>query len=422
MICHSTRLSRSSAGHSPRLRCVPIAALLLALVALPALSELPAEALVELELDAQSGPKKHQKRQQRPIKMGTSGGNIGDFTIDEPFITCCSGTLGALLRKNDELFILSNNHVLALNNQGTTGDAVNQPGRLDNACQAPAGDFVGALSGFKRLKLDKGKNKVDAAIASVEPGTVDESGAIVGIGVPGNETVSPQVGMFVQKAGRTTGVRSGVIDLVNLSIFVSYISECSQNATTHQARFVKQFRIISTNNKSFSDSGDSGSAILEDRASCPGQVGLLFAGNTSFTVANKMSTVLRKAKKMRPKGKAELVGCDNGSVAATGTATKNALPELDQRQLRIAERIQARTDTAVMALAGVHGMGIGRSSDRPSKPVFKVLVDEAHPEAASRLPAEIEGIPVEVELTAPVRALNCVTFPESGLPADSAGI
>ena len=406
MTCYPTRRSLRSTN-----RVCSVAALLLALAAPPVRSQTQTGDLGDLDLSAQTGPKKHQERQERPIKMGTSGGNITDFTFEDPFISCCSGTLGALLKKDDSFFILSNNHVLARLNQAKVGDPVNQPGRLDTQCRAPEEDFVGALSGFKRLKLDKGKNKVDAAIASVEPGTVDESGAMVGIGVPGNHTVEPQVGMFVQKAGRTTGLRTGVIDLVNLSVFVAYGSECSQDATTLVGRFVKQFRVISTNNKSFSEGGDSGSAIVEDRASCPGQVGLLFAGNNSFTVANKMSTVLRQVKKMKPKGKAELVGCENGAFASAAPKEGSSVPELDGRELRAAERIQERTADALLTLEGVRGMGIGRSTARSGRLAFRVLIDEMHPEVANRLPKEIEGIPVEVELIAPVRALSCAVPP-----------
>lgn len=383
------------------------AALALALVSGSAASEPPAPLSADVDLAALSGPKKHQKRQNRPIKMGTSGGNINDFTLDPPFIQCCSGTLGSLVSKSGELFILSNNHVLAMSNQALVGDPVSQPGRLDTECRVDGEDHVGTLSGFKKLKFGKGRNRVDAAIAATDPGTVDPTGAMVGIGVPGNATVKPQVGMFVQKAGRTTGVRKGVIDLVNWSVIVEYTTECSGDAEILEALFVKQFRIVSTNNKSFSNSGDSGAAILEDREDCPSHVGLLFAGNTSLTVANPIGKVLKEVKKMAPKGKVELVGCTRGASASTLLKAESALPELDGKALRVAERVQSRVDKAMLELEGVRGMGIGRSTARPGQPVFKVLIDERRPEAAASVPKEIDGIPVEIEMTDPIRAFGC---------------
>src|SRR5215475_10794771 len=61
------------------------------------------------------GGKIHQVQQPRPISLGTSGGNVNDRTRS----FCCSGTLGALVTKGGNLYILSNNHVL-----GRLGKAV----------------------------------------------------------------------------------------------------------------------------------------------------------------------------------------------------------------------------------------------------------------------------------------------------------
>ncbi len=68
----------------------------------------------------------------RPIPLGTSGGNIKDSTR----LFCCSGTLGSLVQDgNAVLYVLSNNHVLARSNSGRAGDAIIQPGLID---QTPA--------------------------------------------------------------------------------------------------------------------------------------------------------------------------------------------------------------------------------------------------------------------------------------------
>ena len=57
----------------------------------------------------------------RPAPGGISIGHTG--------IT--AGTLGCLVKKNNELYILSNNHVLADSNNGQIGDHIVQPGPYD---------------------------------------------------------------------------------------------------------------------------------------------------------------------------------------------------------------------------------------------------------------------------------------------------
>lgn len=384
-----------------------IGALVLALAAPPASPQGPAQPASEAELGAPDGPKKHRRRQRRPIQMGTSGGNVNDFTIALPFIFCCSGTLGSLVRKGDRLFVLSNNHVIAMTNQGTVGDDINQPGLLDNKCDAPAKDFVAELSGWKRIKLDRGRNQVDAAIAEVLDGAVDESGAIIGIGVPGNAAVAPEVGLEVQKAGRTTGVRTGVIDSVNATVNVQYTEDCSENPTIRIGLFVKQLIVVSNTRKPFSAGGDSGSLVVEDVKTCPRQVGLLFAGNERLSVVSRMSTVLKQLKKMKPKGPASLVGCDPTSTGGAGEVKIQGGRGPDARQLRLAERIQARSERAILGIEGVHGMGIGRSSSEPGTAVFKVWVDDPRAQSAGRIPRSIEGIAVELVQSGPLRALAC---------------
>ncbi len=382
-------------------RCGASALLALALAVEPAAPQGEAPSSSESELDLQAGPRKHRKRQRRPIQMGTSGGNVDDITAS----FCCSGTLGGLVRKGNDLFILSNNHVIAKSNFADLGSAVSQPGLIDARCAAPADNIVGELTGFKRIKFGRGKNAVDAAIAAVVDDSVDASGAMIGIGVPGNEAVAPQIGMRVRKAGRTTGVRSGAVTAINVKVDVLYSEECSDDAAVFSARFVKQFFVESPTNRAFSAGGDSGAVIVENVKPCPRQVGLLFAGDERTTVGNPMSVVLKQVRKMRPRGPAELVGC-NPSAAAHFEARAGIL-ELGERELRLAKRIQAGADTEILAIDGVHAMGIGRSSTRPDAAVFKVYVGGARAEALTRIPRQIDGIPVEIVDAGPFFARTC---------------
>ncbi len=374
--------------------------LAVAVAATPGEAQAPSDPGTEAELEEQAGPKKHRKRQSRPVRMGTSGGNVEDFDGR----VCCSGTLGGLVRKDDRYFVLSNNHVIAQINKASVGDDVNQPGLIDLNCDVRERDFVAELSGYKKLRM-RGRNTVDAAIAEVVDGTVDESGEILGIGVPGTEPVEPRVGMEVQKSGRTTGVRKGVIDMVNVSGFVTFPEECSLDARELDIFFVKQFSVVAAGRKSFSAGGDSGSVILEDRKDCPNPVGLLFAGNERITVGNSFNRVLKAVDKMKPKGKAELVGCNQSSGGSLWT--KGGVPGIEDRRMRLAERVQARTESELFKLEGVHAMGIGRSASRPTDPVFKVYLDPEHSETTRFIPRQLGNIPVEVVETEPLRALSC---------------
>ena len=58
------------------------------------------------------------------IRPAPGGVSIGHINIT-------AGTLGCLVKKNNEVFILSNNHVLANSNNGQIGDPILQPGKYD---------------------------------------------------------------------------------------------------------------------------------------------------------------------------------------------------------------------------------------------------------------------------------------------------
>ena len=91
---------------------------------------------------------------------GVSGGNVNDATRS----FCCSGTLGSLVKDStNALYILSNNHVLARQDQAAAGEDISQPGLIDNGCRTPpiVADFTSAVH------LG---NNVDCAIAELRAG------------------------------------------------------------------------------------------------------------------------------------------------------------------------------------------------------------------------------------------------------------
>ncbi|HEC21790.1 MAG TPA: hypothetical protein ENI95_02605 [Chloroflexi bacterium] len=231
-----------------------------------------------------------------------------------------AGTLGCLVRRDERLFMLSNNHVLALLNRGTPGDPILQPGPSDGGTLL---DMIGELAEFVPLQfLDEkppdeatspaqeqqgcaawlasllsllqtpqtakpvplpGPGNVDAALARplddslVDPRIVDIDGPPLGI-------VKPALGLKVIKSGRTTGLTEGVISQVDVTVDVTYADRV--------ARFTGQFMIsplTSASNTGFSQRGDSGSLVLDYERNA---VGLLFSGSEVVSVATPIQTVL----------------------------------------------------------------------------------------------------------------------------------
>ena len=118
------------------------------------------------------------------------------------------------------------------------------------------------------------ENLVDAAIArSVDSSLVKDE--ILEIGVPVGIKVG-ELGMAIQKSGRTTGLTKGEILQVDAMVTVSY-------GDGKTALFVDQFIA-----GAMSSGGDSGSAVLDMEKNL---VGLLFAGSDMTTIINSIQHV-----------------------------------------------------------------------------------------------------------------------------------
>ena len=208
----------------------------------------------------------------RPVPIGVSTGH--------PSIT--AGTIGCRVTDGTNVFALSNNHVYAASNAASFGDAVIQPGTFDGG--SSSADDIGTLYDFETIDFNGGNNTIDAAIALCK-GTLDNATPSDGYGVPTSATVSPSIGMRVQKYGRTTGLTKGRISAINATVDVNY-------GAVGTARFVNQIVISSG---SFSAGGDSGSLVVGQRGEDSRKpVGLLFAGSALYTIANPIGPVLSR--------------------------------------------------------------------------------------------------------------------------------
>lgn len=208
------------------------------------------------------------KGRYRPAPGGVS---VGHYKIT-------AGTIGCLVKKGNQLCILSNNHVLANVNKGAIGDPILQPGPADGG-KIPA-DVIAKLSAFVPIKFP-GPNLVDCAIAQTSPSLVTPLDKAYGkIHLP---VVPAAINMLVKKCGRTTQFTRGRVTAVAATVTVSY-------GTAGNAIFQNQVIIQSLNSNPFSQGGDSGSLIVTDATAQP--TALLFAGSASHTIANPIQAVL----------------------------------------------------------------------------------------------------------------------------------
>jgi len=194
----------------------------------------------------------------RPLQIGIS---IGHFKIT-------AGTLGCFVTRRTDgvVLVLSNNHVLANENNAKIGDAILQPGAFDGGKRPK--DVVGKLANFVKLKTT-GANLVDCAVASMKSGITFNVNLMKGVGtLAGKGAAFLDEGSEVHKVGRTTDVTHGKVTAFELdNVVVGYdIGDIS---------FDNQIEIEGAGDKAFSAGGDSGSLIVD--ADHKG-VALLFAG------------------------------------------------------------------------------------------------------------------------------------------------
>lgn len=292
-------------------------------VSLAALIVLAAGATGLLVL-ADSGAQ-HQTEQARPIQLGTSGGSKEHIDTTSNGSFCCGGTLGGLVEAvgGGTQYVLSNNHVLARVNRFVPGEDVVQPGLIDtkpNVCVKKDGDIVADLSAFVLIDFDN-TNVVDAAIAQVRPGAVANDGSIIDIGPLSADTLAPSVDLKVKKSGRTSGLTTGRVASVAATVNVTYGLECG-GPNTDTATFINQFLVRPGK---FSAGGDSGSLIVEDIATNPRAVGLLFAGSRLFTIGNPINDVLSQLN-VQMVGGTPPPPATTGSISGTVTSSADGSP------------------------------------------------------------------------------------------------
>ncbi len=271
-----------------------------------ALSELKQSERIPPEIDGlptdvvETGPIRALQSTTDRFRPAPGGVSIGHRDIT-------AGTLGCVVYRDGQPYILSNNHVLANSNAASIGDPILQPGPYDggklpddriavlsdfvaiefegepSGCGV-AGNVVGVLNKLaewsgsdtrlQAVRVQAAANKVDAAIARpLRDEDLNKEilhiGAVEGVG-------RGELGMAVKKCGRTTGFTQGEIQQIDVTVKVQY-------GGGRVALFTDQLMA-----GAMSQGGDSGSAVLDDSNRL---VGLLFAGSDNSTIINRIENV-----------------------------------------------------------------------------------------------------------------------------------
>ncbi len=337
-------------------------------------------ALAPAKAPGKTAPVSHTARQTPPIQLGTSGG----WSLDLANGYCCGGTLGSLIEIDGSRFILSNWHVLDADTYmgddgiiARDGDPVIQPGLIDMGCYVGGAQAVGTLV----LTPSPLESNVDAGIAMAADGMVSPEGVILEVGQPADTTVAAFVGQAVKKSGRTTRLTRSKVSGLNATVSVAYENECAGSPS-----FTKTFtgQILVTNRAGkFLSGGDSGSLLIEDVASYPRAVGLLFAGSSQIAVANPIDEVLAALGATMVGGQAPA-----GASAEAPAGLQAALSRAHAAQMRNAAVLESVPD----------GTGHAIGLDRLGRVVIKVLVEADSPRARAAAPRFLDGVPVEVEV------------------------
>jgi hypothetical protein len=355
----------------------------------------------------------NQKQQNSPTPLGVSGGNSGDSSTSGTRTICCGGTLGALLARGGNRYILGNSHIFARDDDASIGESIIQPSLIDSSCSAGAATTVANLSQFVNLENPvSGTPLVDAALAQVAAGRVDPLGTILelggntngnlptdgpphgGAGVTPADAVGSVHNGLVAKSGRATGLTCSSIAAINVTAAIQYQKGCGTGAT-----FTSTFNdLVDIHDGTFSAEGDSGSLIVtQDTADA---VALLIASSDTDTLGNSISDVLAaladRTTGERPlfigtAGPHPVAACSLPGPQAAAAA-RLALPKVTPSR----EKWQRAMSTLnlhaseLLSYPVVEALGVGASLDDPGEAAILLFVKRGLEHRD--LPLHVDGV------------------------------
>ncbi|MCD3193767.1 hypothetical protein G8S49_03875 [Clostridium botulinum C] len=205
---------------------------------------------------------------------------LGGYIIGNEYKLDSGGTLGCLVTDGKDLFILSNNHVLASNNAAPIGTKIIQPSYDDGGSLKT--DVVAILSKFVPKKpmetFRNPTNYADCAIAKIINKSL-ASPKIALVGLP-QEPIIAKLNQSVKKVGAVTELTTGIIIGINVT--------AKMNSFSTGKTFLFKNQIATS---SMSDGGDSGALLLDDNNHV---LGLLLGGGKIRTVYNPINYILKE--------------------------------------------------------------------------------------------------------------------------------
>jgi hypothetical protein len=356
----------------------------------------------------------NQSAQNLPTPLGVSGGNANDSGSG----TCCGGTLGALVSRGGQQYVLSASHVLARTDLGALGDSIIQPGLFDSSCSTTGTNAVATLSQFVDLESSSSSPPIDAALALVSSGKVDSSGTILQLGGTTTSGGQPTDGpphagagvapslyepdgvtpMKVAKSGRATGLTCSSIGAINLTASVTFQKGCG-SGTQFQQTYTN---LVLIEGGDFSVQGDSGALVVTQENADP--LALLFASSDTASLSSPVSDVLAALADPSTGEKPVFVGSASthsvaacslpGAQSSLSLASHAADRSPSASDLELATRIRDSNASALLSHPEAVALGVGASLDSPGDPAILVFVRQGA--ATSVLAKQVDGIRIRV--------------------------
>jgi len=364
-----------------------------------------------------------------PSLLGVSGSNFNSvgYVKKTNTITCCTGTLGALVINNKAVpMVLGSSHILARNSSTTKSAAANeaivQPGLVDLGCWQDPTDQIAKLTNWSKINFSGGPNTLDAAVATVinqeqTPGGpqvpgIDPSGRILNIGQISTTPfpfTSLTDAMFVVKMGRGSCLTSGQIDAFDAMGKVVYPGKVCNVVSAGTALFDHQILVIGAafDNPSgqacaFAQTGDSGALVVTADFSCPQAIGMIFAGtsaagtlygpeiSSTIVAVNPIGTILNKFG-------VTLVG-QSCTPSAFSSALDSQMPQVSaakRQSIEVVRKVKERHATRLLKIDEVTAVGIGAGDDADHA-ALNVYLAKDTPAIRAMIPAEIDGVKVHI--------------------------
>ncbi|KEI15884.1 hypothetical protein Z959_11515 [Clostridium novyi B str. ATCC 27606] len=204
----------------------------------------------------------------------------GGYIIANEYNTNYSGTLGCLVTDNKDLFVLSNNHVLARMNQIQLNTKIIQPSNEFGG--DPKTDIIATLIRYIKIRFIETYNMpfnyTDCGIAKIiDKSLVSPEIALVGIpkGVS-----NPKLNQPIKKVGAISELTTGVITSIHNTMTVNY-QDIKKSAIFKEQIFTSFM----------AEHGDSGAILLDQNNNV---IGLLMSGSKNTSVFNPIDTVLKQ--------------------------------------------------------------------------------------------------------------------------------